>query len=184
VLLVLGIAAAFLIPRLRDSDAVALTASADRLATTARLLYEEAAFRRTPMRLNLDLDKQAYWVTVLNDDPDDPEFVPDASPLAAPAVLPGAVVFSDVVLPSLGTVHDGVVFAEFSPEGWADPLVIHLANRRREYATMAIDPLTGRTRVGDGYIELRTTRDGRGRSAGRSDLERAMPRTRGDRAAD
>ena len=158
VLLIMGIAAAFLIPRLRDRDTVALGASAARLATTARLLYEEAAFRRTPMRLNLDLDKQAYWVTVLNDDPDAPEFVPDASPLSRPAVLPNAVTFADVVLPALGTVREGIVFAQFFPEGYADALVVHLTNRRSEYATMAIEPLTGRTRVGEGYIELSSQR--------------------------
>ena len=158
VLLIMGIAAAFLIPRLRDRDTVALAASAARLATTARLLYEEAAFRRTPMRLNLDLDKQAYWVTVLNDDPDAPEFVPDAGPLARPAVLPNAVAFADVVLPTLGTVRAGIVFAQFFPEGYADPLVVHLTNRRSEYATMAIEPLTGRTRVGEGYIEMSSQR--------------------------
>lgn len=160
VLLVLAIAAAFVIPRLRDPESTALAASAARLATTARLLYEEAAFRRTPMRLNLDLDKQAYWVTVLRaDDPETaPEFVPDATPLTRPVALPEAVAFADVVLPALGTVKEGIVFAQFLPEGYADPLVVHLTNRRSEYATLAIEPLTGRTRVGDGYIELDGTR--------------------------
>jgi type II secretion system protein G len=44
-------------------------ASADRLATTARYLYDEAAYQRLPMRLNLDLDHQSYFVTVLGGDP-------------------------------------------------------------------------------------------------------------------
>ena len=129
VLLILGIAASFVIPRLRDADSTALTSSAARLATTARYLYEEAAFRRRPMRLNLDLDKQAYWVTVLNDDPDDPQFVVEDSPIARPVALPRAVTFADVVLPVLGTVHEGLVFAQFLPEGYADPLVVHAAER-------------------------------------------------------
>src|ERR1700752_1618138 len=67
VLLILAIAAAFVIPRLRDTDSAALTASTARLATPLRNLYEEAALRRRPMRLNLDLDEQSYWVTVLDD---------------------------------------------------------------------------------------------------------------------
>lgn len=154
VLLILAIAASFVIPRLRDTDSTALQASAARLATTVRYLYEEAALRRRPMRLNLDLEGQAYWVTVLGDDPEAPEFVPDATALARPTALPRAVAFADVILPALGTVKEGQVFAQFLPEGWADPLVVHLINRRSEYATLAIDPLTGRTRVGDGYIEM------------------------------
>ena len=130
-----------------------------RLATTARLLYEEAAFRRAPMRLNLDLDKQVYWVTILDLDADGgPDFVPDTTPLARPVALPDAVAFADVVLPALGTVREGVVFAQFLPEGYADPLVVHLTNRRSEYATLAVEPLTGRTRIGEGYLELETGR--------------------------
>ena len=154
VLLILAIAATFVIPRLRNADSAALTGSAARLATTVRYLYAEAAFRRRPMRLNLDLDKQAYWVTVLNDDPDAPEFVIDGSPLSRPTVLPDAVAFADVTLPALGTVAEGIVFAQFLPEGWADPLVVHLKGSRNDYATLAIEPLTGRTRVAEGYIEL------------------------------
>ena len=154
VLLVLAVAASFVIPRLRSTDDAALTASANRLATTVRLLYEEAAFRHVPLRLNFDLDKQTYWVTVWSQDPERPEFVPDPEPLTQPVRLPDAVAFLDVVLPAFGTATEGVVFAQFWPEGYADPLVIHLKNRRGEYATLALDPLTGRTRTGDGRIDL------------------------------
>jgi prepilin-type N-terminal cleavage/methylation domain-containing protein len=185
VLLIMGIAASFVIPRLRDADSAALTSSAARLATTSRYLYEEAAFRRRPMRLNLDLDKQAYWVTVLNDDPDDPQFVVEDSPIARPVALPGTVKFADVTLPILGTVHEGLVFAQFLPEGYADPLVVHLTNTRHEFATMAIEPLTGRTRVADAFVELNAGRvadaqdplrgDASGSTRSRSGSARTMP---------
>ena len=140
VLLIFGIAASFLAPRLRDPESAALAASAARLATTARYLYDEAAYQRVPMRLNLDLDRQVYFVTVLGGDPDDPEFVPADSPLARPVALPDAVAFRDVVLPAVGIVTEGIVFAQFSPEGWADPLVVHLRSRSGADATMAIEP--------------------------------------------
>ena len=121
VLLILGIAVSFLAPRLRDPDTMALASSVRRLATTARYLYDEAAYQRVPMRLNLDLDHQTYFVTVLGGDPDAPEFVPARTALARPVTLPDAVAFSDVVLPAVGTVTEGIVFAQFSPDGWADP---------------------------------------------------------------
>ncbi|MCC6766074.1 MAG: prepilin-type N-terminal cleavage/methylation domain-containing protein [Deltaproteobacteria bacterium] len=158
VLLILGIAASFLAPRLRDPEGAALAASAERLATTARYLYDEAAYQRLPMRLNLDLDHQSYFVTVLGGEPDAPEFVPIDSPLARPVVLPDSVAFRDVVLPAVGLVTEGVVFAQFSPEGWADPLVVHLRGRSGGEATMAIEPLTGRTRVADRYVVLDAAR--------------------------
>jgi general secretion pathway protein H len=154
VLLVLAIAASMLVPRLRDIDRVRLEAGADRLATTTRFLYEEAAFRQRPMRLHLDLDHHEYWVTVLDLEGDTPEFVVDETPLARPAALPDGVAFRDVVLPALGLVEAGEVFGEFHPEGWADPLVIHLRGRRGGEATIAIEPLTGRTRIADGYVEV------------------------------
>ena len=159
VLLILGIAASFLVPRLRDPETAQLAASAARLATTARYLSDEAAYQRVPMRLNLDLDNQRWFVTVLGGDPDDPEFVLAESPLARPVVLPDAVTFRDVVLPAFGTVSEGTVFAQFSPEGWADPLVVHLRSRSGADATMAIEPLTGRTRVADRYVALERDRD-------------------------
>ena len=87
-------------------------------------------------------------------DPDAPEFVPARTPLARPVVLPDAVTFRDVVLPAVGTVTEGTVFAQFSPEGWADPLVVHLRSRSGADATMAIEPLTGRTRDADRYVAL------------------------------
>ena len=181
VLLIVAIAASFLIPRLRNADSAALASGTARLATTARYLYEEAAFRHRPMRLNLDLDKRAYWVTVLNDDPDDPQFVGDDSPLARPTMLPASVAFVDVVLPALGIVREGQVFAQFFPEGYADPLVVHLTNVRHEFTTLALEPLTGRTRVADTYVDFDPRRvadardaahDDRGGTQGRSSLLR------------
>src|SRR6266404_1481599 len=176
VLLILAIAASFVIPRLRSADSAALTSGAARLATTARYLYEEAAFRRRPMRLNLDLDKHAYWVTVLNDDPDDPQFVPDDSLLTRPTALPASVAFVDVVLPALGVVREGLVFAQFFPEGYADPLVVHLTNARHEFATLALEPLTGRTRVADTYVDFDPRRVANARDAGADDGSRTQGR--------
>jgi prepilin-type N-terminal cleavage/methylation domain-containing protein len=154
VLLILGIALSFLAPRLRDPEGMALASSTARLATAARYLYDEAAYRRVPMRLNLDLDHQTYFVTELGSDPDKIEFVPTRSPLARPVALPDSVAFRDVVLPAVGVVTEGTVFAQFSPEGWADPLVVHLRSRSGRETTMAIEPLTGRTRIADAYVTV------------------------------
>jgi len=159
VLLILGIAVSFLAPRLRDPEGMALASSTARLATAARYLYDEAAYRRVPMRLNLDLDHQTYFVTELGSDPDKIEFVPTRSPLARPVALPDSVAFRDVVLPAVGVVTEGTVFAQFSPEGWADPLVVHLRSRNGGETTMAIEPLTGRTRIADTYVTVDHERD-------------------------
>ncbi len=178
VLLILGIAASFIAPRLRDPESQALTSSTARLATAVRYLYDEAAYRRLPMRLNLDLDQQVYFVTELGGDPAAPEFVPSRSSLAKPTALPDSVAFRDVVLPAVGLVTEGIVFAQFSPDGWADPLVVHLRGRSGNETTMAIEPLTGRTRVADRYVtidhdpEREQTRPGEARQEGGSKFRR------------
>jgi len=154
VLFVMAIALSFVIPRLRDTTSAELRASAGRLASTTRLLYDEAAFRQRPMRLNLDLDEHRYWASELDLESQELAFVVDEDPLGRPVDLPAGVAFEDVVLPALGTIDRGIVYAQFFPEGFADPLVVHLQNRNGEQATLAIEPLTGRTRVADGYIEL------------------------------
>ena len=106
VLLILAIAVTFVVPRLRDADSAALAAAPRVSRRRCAISTTRPRFAAAPMRLNLDLDEQAYWVTVLNDDPDEPEFVPDGSPLSRPTVLPDAVAFADVVLPALGTVTE------------------------------------------------------------------------------
>jgi general secretion pathway protein H len=153
VLFVLAITASFLIPRLRDVGTERLRASARRLATTTRYVYEEAAFRQRPMRLNLDLDTDTYWVSILDQASDELQFIVDQDPLGQPVALPAGVAFEDVILPALGTVQVGLVFAQFYPEGYADPLIVHLHDRHGTQSTLAIEPLTGRTRVADGYID-------------------------------
>lgn len=184
VLLILGIAASFIAPRLRDPESQALTSSTARLATAVRYLYDEAAYRRLPMRLNLDLDQQVYFVTELGGDPSAPEFVPSRSSLAKPTALPDSVAFRDVILPAVGTVTEGVVFAQFSPDGWADPLVVHLRGRSGNETTMAIEPLTGRTRIADRYVtidrdpEREQTRPGEARPNGGSKFRRKHDDTR------
>ena len=154
VLFVLAIATSFIVPRFRDAGTARLRASTSRLANTSRFLYDEAAFRQRPMRLNLDLDQHRYWASELDLESEELTFVPDQDPLGRPVALPVGVAFEDVVLPALGTVDHGVVFAQYYPEGFADPVVVHLHNRRGEQTTLAIEPLTGRTRIADGYVEV------------------------------
>jgi general secretion pathway protein H len=154
VLFVVGIAASFVVPRLRSSERVVLDTAASRLATSIRWVYEEAALRQLPLRLNLDLDQQEYWVSAYNEDPDAPAFEIDRTPLARPQPLPDDVVIADVVTSTDGTVDGGLVLAQFLPEGATDVLVIHLQSRGGAFSTIAFDPLTGRTRVGDGYLAV------------------------------
>src|SRR5262249_33877362 len=65
VLFILGLLVAVVVPRLGDLRGARLESSARRLAALVRYLNGEAAFSSQLYRLNYDLDKQAYWVSVL-----------------------------------------------------------------------------------------------------------------------
>jgi len=114
VLLILGVAASFVAPRLRDPEGVALAASGAPSRYPDALPLRGGGLRARAMRLNLDLDRQLYFVTALGGDPTPrnragPVFAGEAGDPAGcrglPRRRPAAV----------GTVTEGTVFAQFSP---------------------------------------------------------------------
>jgi type II secretion system protein H len=152
VVLIIAIIASFGVPYLRSVTGVQLTASTRRLANVTRYLYAEAAFRGEVLVLNVDLDRQGWWIGEL--DPDTGELREDAGVLSKPVLLPEGVRLVDVALPGAGTITQGTVPVLFYPEGWADPAVFHLADDRGTAYTVRVDPLRGRGEVYDGYQDF------------------------------
>ncbi len=143
VLFIVGLLTLITLPRLRDRDRSELEASATRLVVLARYLSEEAALRGATLRLNYDLDVQRCFVTVLDSTLEEPDFVPDSSPLATPVILPDSVMIADVAVASAERLTGGVALTHFYPEGYADPTIVHLRGRGGDYATVMIEPLSG-----------------------------------------
>jgi general secretion pathway protein H len=154
VLFIVGLLVAIAIPRLGDLGSAQLDSGARRLAALARYLSGEAAFTSRLYRLHYDLDQHAYWVTVMSAASGEGDFVADPSPLSRPVQLPAAVVFADVFVPGVGRVSHGQVYTHFYPQGYADPTVIHLRNRRDRVVTVTIPPLTGEARIDEGYVDI------------------------------
>jgi hypothetical protein len=149
---VIAIVTGITIPYLRDITSTELTATARRLSSTTQYLFEEAAFRSRTYALNLDLEKNAWWVTHF--DPATGRFEIDDSLPARRFELPRGVRIVDVVLPGLGKLSSGVAPTYFYPEGFADPAVVHLASSRNHAYTLRIDPIRGRGIIFDGYVDL------------------------------
>ncbi|MGH7822058.1 MAG: pilus assembly FimT family protein [Candidatus Binatia bacterium] len=154
VLFVIAIVSGIAIPRLRDLTAAELTSTTRRLANTARYLAEEAAFRSTTYALNLDIENNAWWVTRF--DRNTGEFRGDDSLLSRRVALSPEIRISDVVLPALGKVSEGVAPTYFYPEGYADPTVIHLVDARNNAMTVRVDPVRGLGEVFEGYKDFDT----------------------------
>jgi len=153
VLFIIGLLVVAVAPRFSDITGTRLNASARHLAAIVRYLSGEAALRNRPYRLNYDLDKQVYWVTVLVPTQDSAEFKLDASPLSRPVQLPPAITFADVQTPGVGRVSTGRVSTYFHPQGYADPTVIHLRDQHSRAVTVLIPSLTGEARVYEGYVD-------------------------------
>ncbi len=152
VLFLIGLLVIVIMPRLGDLGGTRLESSARRLAVLARYLNGEAAFNSQLYRLNYDLDKRIYWVSILAANRDITEFIPDASPLARPVQLPVGITFVDVHVPSAGRVSTGQVYTRFYPQGYTDPTVIHLRDQHSRVVTVTIPPLPAEVRIYEGYI--------------------------------
>lgn len=153
VLFIVGLLLTVAIPRLPDLTGARLQASARRFAALVRYVSGEAVFRSHVYRLHYDLDRHAYWVTVLAVSPEAAEFIGDESPLSRPVHLPPAVRFAEVHVPAVGRVRTGQVYTHFYPHGYADPTVIHLRDHSARVLTIIIPPLTGEARIYEGYID-------------------------------
>ena len=153
VLFIIGLLVTVLVPRLGDLSGTRLEASARRVAALARYLNGEAAFRGQLYRLNYDLDKRAYWVSVLAANQNAPEFVVDTSLLARPVQLPPSITFADIHVPSAGCVSTGQVYTHFYPQGYTDPTTIHLRDQYSRVVTVTIPPLPAEIGVSEGYVD-------------------------------
>jgi len=153
VLFIIGLLVAVTVPRLGDLGGTRLESSARRLASLVRYLNGEAAFSSQLYRLNYDLDKCTYWVSVLAANQNAPEFIADTSPLARPVQLPSSITFVDVHVPSAGRVSTGRVYTYFYPQGYTDPTVIHLRDQHSRVVTITIPPLPAEVGISEGYVD-------------------------------
>ena len=147
VVLVLGVAAAAVLPRLggAELERARLRSSANKLAAAAAYARDRAACTRAVHVLHVDLNGGTYWVKPLTR---------SANAGAAPVrgKLPDGVRFTDVQV--AGGIAGGVVELRFSPEGWADAAAIHLGLADGSAATVLIAGLCGRAETHDGRLGI------------------------------
>lgn len=153
VILIIAIVLSIALPRFRDPSDQDLTSHVRRLATTFRLVRDEAIISGRVYRLNYDLNARRYWIAPEGDRRVTGGATSESSFLMRPVSLPDTVAFSDIVLQSTGKLIDGQVYTRFFPDGFVDPTVIHMDNGQRAY-TLSVWPLTGRVSIYEGYRDL------------------------------
>jgi len=148
VILIILIISYLALPRLRILSGAELSASTRRLAQTTRYLYEEAALRGAVLTLFFDLDRQQYWVARAEEGTGFP--IEEDDVLGRRVALPPGVRIAEVSLPGNGKFSDGVIPTRFYPEGYADRVVIRLADDSGRSYTVSVDPVRGRAEVSGG----------------------------------
>jgi general secretion pathway protein H len=155
VLLIIATVVALVVPRFRDQSLQELQSQTRKLAATFRFLQEEAILNGRVYRLNFDLDQQRYFVTEA-DLEDESAFTQTTSGvLSHDVILPSTVQIADVDTPeSGGKLFEGVALAHFFPDGFVEPMAVHLQNGQEFYTLYVANGLTGRAHVAAGYIDL------------------------------
>ena len=75
--------------------------------------------------------------------------------LSHDVILPSTVQIADVDTPeSGGKLYEGVALAHFFPDGFVEPMAVHLQNGQEFYTLYVANGLTGRAHVAAGYIDL------------------------------
>lgn len=161
VIAIMGIMMVVTLPRFSSSFSKAtLGGTARGLAGTMAYVRNAAAKEGRSYFLNIDLDNEQYWVTVINEEADltlidlqesdvlDDELYTEVNDaFVARSRLQKKVAFAEVRLEDGRGVSDGVVTIEFRPDGTADEVAIFLTNPRGRKYIVYLERYNGQARV-------------------------------------
>lgn len=153
VLALAGLLVGLVVPRLGVLGGAALDSSSRQLATRLRFLREEAARRGTWIRLVVDPVERSYRAELLVQTTAGPRFVAEPAPLYRPVYLPSPI---GIELDGPGRIAtgEGRPAAIFHPDGFADPVVIHLDDGAGHEQSIVVQPMIPRPTVYDERVEL------------------------------
>jgi prepilin-type N-terminal cleavage/methylation domain-containing protein len=153
VLLVIGIVGAIVMPRIGGVlDRQQMRRTINMVRGTVRYLQARAALTKRVYRLTFDLDRQVMSVCYLSSDGCEPEPTRELRNYS----LPATVRILDVINPQGTKTREGEAVTHFHPTGLAEPSTIHLEGSDKRQMTVMIEPLAGRVKVLDGYVEPQT----------------------------
>lgn len=152
VLLILGVAAALVVPRIQGGalERRRLRSASSRIASMASYARACAASKRRMHLFHVDVEEGTYWVTtgaggVATRGDMDPRWR---------GRLPEGVRFLDAQTPADVRGEKGVVTLRFSPQGWADPAAIYLTAGDGETNTVLIRGFLRRVETYDTLVGL------------------------------
>jgi type II secretory pathway pseudopilin PulG len=154
VILVLGIIMATMMPRFTGTlERQRLRSTVNIVQGTVRYLYAYAALTKRVYRLTFDLDRQVMSVCYLEGDTCRLETGQELRQY----VFPDTIRVLDVVSPQGTKTREGEANTYFFPEGLVEPSIIHLTTVSNQQVTLMIEPLAGRVKVFDEYVEQKAS---------------------------
>ena len=150
VLLILGVVAILAFPTIRSLSGNDLKLSARHLVRTVYFISDRASATKRVYRLNYDLKQHEYWATVRSGEG---EFTPLAAAGLTRTALPRTIRFVDADTLHQGKVTEGEAYTDFYPVGRVDKTTLHLTDEDENVLTLVVNPITGRVKVYEGYLE-------------------------------
>jgi Tfp pilus assembly protein FimT len=147
VLFIMALMLTIATPYLSSLTGAQMRAQARELAGLTSYLYNEAQEQRAVYRLTFDLDANRYRTSRLDPSSPKPAFQPAAVPGSAGGAIAQNVRLRDVTIAGLGTFKHGSVSCQFYPDGYVDPVVVHLIDSSGEVFTISLNPLTGQASI-------------------------------------
>ena len=136
VIFIISLTTALIVPKLWDNGETAVKAEAKRIANTLRYVYDEAAGKKLTYTLKVNIYESSWKFESERESRD--------------FKLRDDVVFTDIMIPSLGRITSGEAILPFGPLGPEEPIILHLLKNESEY-TVTFNHLNGRAKVYEGY---------------------------------
>ncbi len=153
VIFVLSIVVATVMPRFTGTfERQQLRSTVNVVHGTVRYVHAHAALTKRTYRLLFDLDRQVMSVCYLVGE----TCILESTRELRDYVFPATVHILDVVSPQGIKVREGLAATHFHPAGFAEPSVIHLITDGNQKVTLIIEPLAGRVKIYDDYVEPTT----------------------------
>jgi general secretion pathway protein H len=150
VLLILGVVAALSFPVIHSLGSSDLKLTALHLIRSVKFLSNRAAATKRIYRLNYDMNQHEYWATVRSGEG---EFTPVGAAVLTRTTLPRAIRFVDADTLHQGKVTEGEAYTDFYPVGRVDKTTLHLTDEDQNILTLVVNPITGRVKVYEGYLD-------------------------------
>lgn len=153
IIMILGMTAFLVIPRISAFHAGEMKWTARHLANLIQQLTQDSALTKERYRLYFNLDTEEYWTVLVQESirESDQVVVLSEKQMIKKNRLPTGISFEDVITAQKGKVAAGEVFSEFYPVG-IEPFTIHLAEGESKW-TLVANPLTGRVKMFEEYSE-------------------------------